>query len=106
MEGGSGIGRSMEAMATMYFNGGAEQDGSCGNGEDTFIFSGAFGNDKIADFTAGEDEIDLRSLETSFDEVQAKARQVAGDVQLELSNGSILLENTRLADLQAEDFLF
>ena len=107
MEGGSGNDRLHGGDGDDVLNGGASNDWlRGGNGEDTFIFSGAFGNDKIADFTAGEDEIDLRSLETSFDEVQAKARQVAGDVQLELSNGSILLENTRLADLQAEDFLF
>ena len=69
------------------------------------MFSGRFGTDRVTDFTDG-DVIDLRGLGISFDEAMAATRQDGSDVRLEFANGTIVLENVELVDLDSSDFLF
>ena len=69
------------------------------------MFSGRFGTDRITDFSDG-DILDLGRLGLSFEEVMANAQQDGRDVRLELSNGTIILENVGLAELDSTDFLF
>ena len=97
LEGGDGADRLL---------GGTGDDVLTGHGgSDTFVFSERFGTDRVKDFTDGEDLLDLRGLGLSgFDDVQA--RQDGAHVRLELSNGTIVLENTDLAELDSSDFLF
>lgn len=80
-----------------------------GLGDDLFLFSD--GVDIIGDFTAGvgsDDVIDLAEVTTlnSFEGVQAAARQVGADVQIDAGGGdSINLIGINLADLHQDDFL-
>ena len=78
-----------------------------GAGGDTFMFGGRFGTDRVTDFTDGEDLLDLRALRLSgFDDVRGSAQQDGADVRLELSKGTIVLENVDLGQLDASDFVF
>ena len=79
-----------------------------GTGDDTFVFSGKFsdnfGTDRITDFASG-DVIDLRGLGISFDEAIASARQDGSDTLLEFTNGTVILQNVGVAELDPTDFL-
>ena len=52
----------------------------------------------------GEDLLDLRDMGCGFEDVQT--RQDGTDVQPELANGTIVLENADLAELDSSDFRF
>ena len=80
-----------------------------GAGNDVFVFGPRNGADAVADFTNGEDRIDLRAFAavTGFSDVDAEA--VSGGVEIDLSahgGGTVLLEGFALADLDPGDFLF
>jgi Ca2+-binding RTX toxin-like protein len=84
-----------------------------GAGEDILI--GGAGNDILlngeytsADFTAGEDKVDLRSLsELTFDWVMEHATMVDGNAVLDLGNGEhITLAGVAVDTLHRDDFLF
>ena len=77
-----------------------------GAGSDTFIFASGHGDDVIADFTDGEDLIDLTGLGiASFSDlaVSTDPRGVMIDLAAH-GGGTILLERFDPADLDASDF--
>ena len=79
-----------------------------GAGSDTFVFLAANGNDRITDFTNGEDLIDLGAFGLSgFDALTTSSSQ--GNVTVDLTaqgGGTILLEGFDINDLDATDFVF
>lgn len=90
-------------------NGGEGADRLYGNeGDDTFIFSFGHGDDRILDFTNGEDLIDFSAFGLSgFDELTVSS--ISDSVKIDLTEhggGTILLQNFDIADLDASDFLF
>ena len=106
LEGGSGNDRLFGGLGDDLLDGGFGDDVLGGHGgSDKFVFSGRFGTDRITDFSDG-DILDLGRLGLSFEEVMANAQQDGRDVRLELSNGTIILENVGLAELDSTDFLF
>ena len=82
---------------------------SGGNGADVFVFSGAFGKDRITDWDAN-DRIDLRGVAsiTSFADLRANHLRQSGDtVIINAGNGhTITLLDVTRAELSAADFLF
>ncbi|MDE4099368.1 M10 family metallopeptidase C-terminal domain-containing protein [Phaeobacter gallaeciensis] len=79
-----------------------------GKGADVFVFSG--GSDRIRDFTAGEDRIDLThatGIEDFQDLRDNHMRSRNDHVVIEDEDGDLLiLRHSALDDLGAEDFLF
>ena len=120
------IDASSMAGPTMQFilNGGGGNDmlhGSPGNdlliggaGSDQFAFSGSNGNDTIADFQSGLDQIVINGYGAalhSFADLSGHMTQVGSDVRIDLGAsvagaGTILLQNTQLAMVGAADFKF
>ena len=95
-------------------NGGVGKDTLDGAaGDDIFQFDLGGGADLFQSFTAGaatEDQIELTGFGTAFDtfaEVIAAATQSGADTVIDFGGGDVItLENTMLAALHADDFLF
>ncbi len=94
-------------------NGGGGSDILTGGDDaDTFIFDLDYFADEhstITDFEAGVDQIDLRGHEyvSNADQVLANLEQVDPDtVVFTYGQASITLENTQVANITADDFLF
>ena len=74
------------------------------------MFASGHGDDTVADFTDGEDLIDLSAFTgiTQFSDLTVA--QVGDNVEIDLSSesggGSITLQNVLLADLDETDFVF
>ncbi len=90
-------------------SGGGGNDRLLGRGgDDVFIFDFGHGDDVIADFTDGDNLIDLSAFGLSgFDELVVSSG--SGGVTIDLvahGGGTIRLENFDIADLDAGDFLF
>ena len=79
---------------------------SGGEGNDKFLFRKGMGVDTIEHLDAG-DRIDLRDFHVAyFQTLQASARQVGHDVQLDFGNGDkLIIEHTRVSDLRPEQFI-
>ena len=86
-----------------------------GRGSDTFVFLANYGQDTITDFGRGHDRIELSLADfKSFADVQQAWQQVGDDVVITPSEPKIdtdvaqtlTIENTTIADLTAQDFLF
>ncbi len=93
-------------------NGGGGSDVLTGGADaDTFIFNlDYFGDDHgvITDFEAGTDQIDFRAFDyvNSDAQVFENLEQVGSDVEFSYGQSSITLQNTQLASLSNDDFLF
>jgi hypothetical protein len=77
-----------------------------GGGNDTFILSGAFGQDVVADFQAGYDliQFDVGAF-SSTNAILAASQQVGNDVLITLnSTNAVTLKSTSLSSLSASDF--
>ena len=77
-------------------------------GIDIFEFSDDNGNDVVADFTNGEDLIDLSAFRLSgFSDltITSDADGVTIDLTMH-GGGTILLQGANLSDLDASDFIF
>lgn len=85
-----------------------------GAGLDVFRFSPPDGTDRITDFQAGSDRIELLGFGQglqSFAELQAVMAQVGANVQIDLGanvdqGGLLILQTVSIAQLSAADFLF
>jgi Ca2+-binding RTX toxin-like protein len=79
-----------------------------GDGNDTFVFRSGDDMDAIADFTHGEDKIDLSGWSgiDSFGAVLVHAEDHAGDVWIRAGRDMLIIDGHSKADLQAGDFIF
>ena len=84
-----------------------------GDGRDVFIFRDAFGDDVVTDFTPGVDRLDLRGFGIGdFDglvgagALTRSGKSVVIDVAPFGGEGTITLRATKIADLDAGDFIF
>ena len=99
--GGEGDDRLEGGAGRNFLHGGA--------GADTFVFGPSAGDNTIADFTDGEDLIDLSAITgiSGFDDLPITADGNAAVIDLtQYGGGTIRLENVDVADLEAADFLF
>ncbi len=116
---GSGFGDSLSGDANanrLFGQGGADTlagrggndylDGGAAN--DIFVFTDNGGVDTIADFDDfGDDTIQLTiSGITTFSQVQAVMTQSGADVLIDFATTDIVLVNTTLASMGADDFTF
>lgn len=94
---------------------GASLDGAKGNdvlvggaGADVFRVKAGNGSDAIEGFRPDWDAIDITGYGlTSYAQLKGKATQVGADVKIALSaSESLVIRNTKLADLSAHDFNF
>ena len=120
IDGGAGTDRLYGGEGSDTLDGGADADwldGGSGNdsltggaGNDMFVFDAGDGADTISDFNDGENLIDLTSITgiTEFNDLTVTAS--GNDVLITLDNddggGTILLEDTDLSAITAEDFCF
>lgn len=108
--GGFGDDRLSGGDGSDTLNGGAGNDLLIGGaGADLFIFVAAAGQDRIADWQDGIDKIVLRNILgfDQFSDVRAAARNDAGNVIIDLAaDNRIIIENTQLSQLDADDFIF
>ncbi len=81
-------------------------DGGAGN--DVFVFGNNAGADTIADFDDFGDDILQLSITgiTTFGQVQAVMTQQGADVLIDFATTDIILTNTTLASMGADDFAF
>jgi Ca2+-binding RTX toxin-like protein len=106
--GGAGIDSLSGGNGADILDGGAGADSlSGGLGGDLFVFTGAFGTDRVMDFGPA-DKIELdHTLAADFAAVMSHASQVGGDVVVAFDPAiSITLQGVNLANLNAGDFLF
>ena len=75
-------------------------------GNDTYVFSGNFGNDTIKDFQASSNAVQLdHNVFGNFAGVMSHASQVGSDVVISVdANNSLSLHNTLLSQLTANNF--
>jgi Ca2+-binding RTX toxin-like protein len=75
-------------------------------GNDTYVFSGNFGNDTIKDFQVSSNVMQLdRSVFGDFSGVMSHASQVGSDVVISVdAHNSLSLHNTLLSQLTATNF--
>ena len=109
LDGGEGADTMWGGAGDDVLHGGADDDTLIGDeGADTFVFAAGHGNDRIRDFTDGEDLIDLTQLSgiAGFDDLTITADGSAAVIDLTAhGGGTIRLENFDVADLDAEDFV-
>ncbi len=65
-------------------------------------------NDGLNNFEDGDDDIDLSGLSSvnSFREAIARASQTGNNVTFSFDEGTLILQNTRLSNLDSDDFIF
>lgn len=82
-------------------------DLSGGGGADVFVFGQNHGQDRILDFTLGEDLIDLSGVSgRGFDYGDLQIRRSGTSTVIETGAGEITLEGLRPGEITADDFLF
>ena len=110
IEGGTGRDFLYGGTGADVLDGGIGNDRLWGDdGADEFHFTGAWGYDRVQDFEDGIDLINLASVAsvTSFADLAGGAMvQVGAGVEITLTEGSIHLRNTLLAEFDATDFVF
>jgi VCBS repeat-containing protein len=110
LEGGSGKDFILGTTGGDTLVGGAGDDTLFGgDGHDVFVFQSGDGDDRIADFVQGEDQIDLSALFGSYQAMlDAHVFDTApgGPYMMNLGNGQTLSLNVAVASLNQNDFLF
>ena len=83
-----------------YLSGGVDAD--------TFVFSTGFGKDRVTDFEAGIDHLNLSHWKgmDSFAEVMSHAKDTGDDLVFQFGKDSLTLEGIDKADLHKADFQF
>ncbi|UWS81741.1 hypothetical protein N1037_21665 (plasmid) [Phaeobacter sp. G2] len=82
-------------------------DLSGGGGADVFVFGRNHGQDRVLDFTLGEDLIDLSGVSgRGFDYDDLQIRRSGTSTVIETGAGEITLEGLRPGEITADDFLF
>ena len=105
--GNAGADRLFGGEGNDVLNGGTGDDlMSGGEGADRFVF--VSGRDVVTDFENGDDDIDLRGVNglNSWADVSGKFRQVGDDVHIVMNSGRLILEDTRVGELDRDDFMW
>ena len=108
LRGNGGDDRLFGEAGADRLNGGEGADRFYGDeGADIFVFAAGHGDDRILDFTNGEDQIDLSAFNLpGFDDLTISSE--SNNVTIDLSEhggGTILLVGFDIANLDATDFL-
>ena len=108
LRGNGGDDRLFGEAGADRLNGGEGADRFYGDeGADIFVFAAGHGDDRILDFTNGEDQIDLSAFNLpGFDDLTISSE--SNNVTIDLSEhggGTILLLGFDIANLDATDFL-
>ena len=108
LRGGAGADALAGGRGADRLIGGAGDDVLTGGlGADAFVFAGAFGIGTVTDWGRGRDVIDLRAAETTVGALDI--RQEGDDAVIEVAAGTtagtIILQDTDAAELDAGDFL-
>ena len=77
-----------------------------GGGRDTFVFGTGYGQDRIADFTPGQDRIRLLDGVPGWEALKPLLRDTAAGAQLVLGGDTLTLTGRKVAELSARDFEF
>jgi Ca2+-binding RTX toxin-like protein len=78
-----------------------------GTGFDVFVFRGGYGIDRVADFSAAQDQIELQNnLAVNFSDAMTHATQVGADVQFDFGTQTLILSAIQIAQLNSGNFLF
>lgn len=105
--GGGGFDRLVGGEGNDTLHGGYGNDTLTGNeGADRFVFDA--GRDIITDFEPGDDDIDLRSWNglNTWSDVAGRLSQVGGDVHFTYGTHKLILQDTRVGQLDADDFIW
>lgn len=104
LEGGAGRDRLSGGRGNDVLDGGAGSDVlSGGAGADQFVFARNGGADRITDFAQGQDMIRVTGAEGMAD---LALSQSGADVLIRFGTAELRIEDARLAEFTAEDFLF
>jgi Ca2+-binding RTX toxin-like protein len=107
-KGGNDLLRSFGGSDTL--DGGTGRDRLYGGaGSDTFVFASRYGHDRIGDFDAGVDKIDLSKFAAvaDFDDMLDHHVRVSGhNIVIHAGKDTLLLLHTATSDLHSSDFLF
>ena len=117
MEGGNGNDAMTGGDGNDVMNGNSGRDtltGGTGNdkatggsGDDLFVFSAGFGKDVITDFRNDDRIVFNGGLFDNFQELRAASQQVGSSVVITVdADNTITLQDVRLHNLHANDFLF
>ena len=110
LDGGDGNDRLIGGEGADTLAGGDGDDTLTGGaGADSFVYRAGHGNDRITDFTDGEDAIALDSFAGIAGFEDLAVTQVGTNVAIDLSDhggGTLTLENLALDALDQTDFLF
>lgn len=97
------------------FGGGDILDGKKGDdklfggaGFDTFVFKTGYKHDTIMDFEPGTDKIDVGKWGAigDFDDIKDHASSSHGDLVIRVGNDVLQINNTKLNELDTNDFMF
>lgn len=103
--GGSGDDRLYGGGREDTLDGGRGDDRMWGNsGADSFRFENNHGDDRIMDFDDGQDMMDMGGTGLTFADLTIAAS--GSDTLVTSSEGSILIMNVAVADIDATDFIF
>ena len=104
LEGGVGADRLSGGRGADTLDGGLGSDVlSGGSGADQFVFAATGGADRITDFTQGQDVIRVIGADGLED---LRLSRSGTDVLIRFGSAELRIEEARLADFTAEDFLF
>ncbi len=105
LSGGGGNDRLDGGAGNDTLNGDIGSDRLNGGGADTFVFKSGYGRDTISDFISGEDKIDLSGT-SATDFGSLSMTQNKGMVVITIGADVLQLASTKIADLDASDFVF
>lgn len=75
-----------------------------GEGNDTFVFAGSWGWDRVRDFVAGEDKLDLSQTTLTFADLTMEYNTDKGELRIHSGENAIRLEG--IQSVEASDFIF
>jgi len=78
-----------------------------GRGEDVFVFHKGDDHDRVMDFNAKRDKIDLSSYDMSYDDLAGSIKRDGSGTLIDLGKGdSLYLEDTMKAHIDEDNFIF